>query len=119
MPMPHPPDLPPAQSCPGMPTEAQELVFNAPWEAKAFAIVNQLTTLEHCTWPEWTQYLAAVIAAIEQETPDSMAYYQQWVVACERLLADKGLLDAQEIEQKIHTLVAEQKVEHGHQQQNL
>jgi nitrile hydratase accessory protein len=114
MPMPHPPDPPRPQSGPGMPTEAQELVFNAPWEAKAFAIVNQLTTLEHCTWPEWTQYLSSAIAATEHAAPDAVPYYEQWVMACEQLLADKGLLDAQAIDQKMQELVAEKEAEHHH-----
>jgi nitrile hydratase accessory protein len=85
-----------------------------PWEAKAFAIVNQLAALEHCTWPEWTQYLSSEIAATETADPGSVTYYEQWVMACEKLLADKGLLDTQAIDQKIHELVAEQEAEHRH-----
>jgi nitrile hydratase accessory protein len=108
------PDASPEIPCPEVPHEDQEPVFNAPWEAKAFAIVNQLAALEHCTWPEWTQYLSSEIAATETADPGSVTYYEQWVMACEKLLADKGLLDTQAIDQKIHELVAEQEVEHRH-----
>lgn len=107
-------DPSPAMSCSEFSNEEQEQVFSAPWEAKAFAIVNQLATLEHCTWPEWTQYLSSEIAATEKVDPDSATYYEQWVMACEKLLADKGLLDTQAIDKKIHELVAEQEAEHHH-----
>lgn len=94
------PDLDSTTSRPVTLSQTAEPVFKAPWEATAFAIVNQLATLEHCTWPEWTEYLAAAIATTEQENPGAMTYYEQWVMACEKLLADKGLLDEQAIEQK-------------------
>ncbi|PSN13529.1 nitrile hydratase accessory protein [filamentous cyanobacterium CCT1] len=112
--MQHPQDPPPIPSGSGMSNTDQERVFNAPWEAKAFAIVNQLATLEHCTWSEWTQYLSSVIAATENAAADSVPYYEQWVMACEKLLADKGLLDTQAIDQKMHELVAEKEAEHRH-----
>lgn len=105
-------DSSPTTPCSGVPNEEHEPIFNAPWEAKAFAIVNQLATLEHCTWPEWTQYLSSEIAATETADLDSVTYYEQWIMACEKLLADKGLLDAQAIEKRIHELVAEQDAEH-------
>ncbi|NMF85038.1 nitrile hydratase accessory protein [Nodosilinea sp. P-1105] len=92
----------------------KEPVFKTPWEARAFAIVNQLATLEHCTWPEWTQYLSSEIKATEQVNHDTDTYYEQWVGACEKLLVDKGLLDIQAIHTKINELRAEQKLEHGH-----
>ncbi len=104
----------PATSCHGISNEDQDPGFNAPWEARAFAIVNQLASFEHCTWPEWTQYLSSEIAATEKEAPGSMPYYEQWVIACEKLLADKGLLDAQAIDKRIDELVAEQEAEHHH-----
>lgn len=100
--------------CPTALNQAQEPVFNTPWEATAFAIVNQLANLEHFTWPEWTQYLSSAIAATEKEAPGSTTYYEQWVMACEQLLADKGLLNAQAIDQKIDELVAAQATEHSH-----
>ena len=100
--------------CSGIPDNDQDPVFNAPWEARAFAIVNQLASLEHCTWAEWTQYLSSEIAATEKAAPGSLTYYEQWVMACEKLLADKGLLHAQAIYERIHELVAEQEAEHHH-----
>jgi nitrile hydratase accessory protein len=111
----HPPKAVPPIPGPGLPhDDAQEPVFQAPWEAKAFALVNQLATNDHCTWSEWTRYLADVIAATEADAPGSVAYYEQWVMACEQLLMDKGLLEPQAIAAKIAALQAEQATEHSH-----
>ncbi|WP_225886514.1 nitrile hydratase accessory protein [Leptolyngbya sp. PCC 6406] len=98
----------------GMRDQDQEPVFNAPWEAKAFAIVNHLAILEHYTWPEWTQYLSSAIAATEKAAPGAVTYYEHWVMACEKLLADKGLLDAQAIDERINQMMAEQERDHHH-----
>ena len=105
-------DFSPTTSCPGISDEDQGPIFTGPWEARAFAIVNQLATLEHCTWPEWTQYLLSQIATTEKEAPGSITYYEQWVMACEKLLADKGLMDTQAIDKRIDEIVAEQEIEH-------
>lgn len=89
-----------------------EPVFNAPWEAKAFAMVNQLAADKHYTWSEWTQYLVETIAATEEDTPGLITYYEQWVMACETLLRDKGLIDAHAINAKIDELLAQHETEH-------
>jgi len=91
----------------GLPTEADEPVFQAPWQAHAFAIVNQLAAAEHYSWAEWTDYLANEISATEQVSPESKSYYEQWVRACEKLLTAKGLLDPVTIDQKMADLLAE------------
>lgn len=97
-----------------MPGESDEPVFHAPWEAKAFAIVNQLAAKAYCSWPEWTDYLAAEITATEQDAPGSKAYYEQWIAACEKLLIEKGIIEAQAINKKIDDLIAEQEADHQH-----
>jgi len=62
-------------------------VFRAPWEAKAFAIVNQLASSTHqYSWPEWTAQLAEEISAAELDSTDSRPDYERWVSACEKLL---------------------------------
>lgn len=108
------PESAPIPPSPGVPNEDYDPVFNAPWEAKAFAIVNQLAALKHCTWSEWTQYLSSEITATEKRDPGSITYYTQWVIACEKLLADKGLLAAQDIDKKLDEIVAEQDAHHEH-----
>lgn len=99
---------------PGLPTEADEPVFQAPWQAHAFAIVNQLAAAEHYSWAEWTDFLANEVSAAEQTSPASKSYYEQWVRACEKLLTAKGLLDPASIDQKMAELLAEHEGEHRH-----
>jgi nitrile hydratase accessory protein len=91
-----------------------EPVFHSPWEAKAFAMVNHLAAKAHCSWSEWTDYLTAEITATEQDAPGSKAYYEQWMAACEKLLIEKGIIEAQAINQRVDDLIAEQESEHQH-----
>lgn len=110
----NPQSFSPSGSCPGIPLDDQDLIFSAPWEAKAFAIVNHLATNDHYTWPEWTQYLADEIASTEQRASSPFSYYEQWVMACEKMLADKGLLNLEDINLKIDEIIAEREADHHH-----
>jgi nitrile hydratase accessory protein len=89
-----------------------EPVFQAPWEAKAFAIVNQLAANQQYSWAEWTDYLAQEIAQGNSEASESLPYYVQWVQACEKLLIAKGLLAKQAIDQRVQELQADQHTDH-------
>lgn len=70
-------------------------VFNAPWEAQAFALAVALNERGIFTWPEWAGTLAEVIAEVrERGEPDhGDAYYRYWLSALERIVAGRGLLD--------------------------
>lgn len=89
-------------------------VFESPWEAKVFAIVNQLTSTHHYSWSEWTDQLAHEISAAERDAADNRSYYERWVSACEKLLIAKGLLDSQAIDEKVEVLLAERETDHTH-----
>lgn len=91
-----------------------EPAFQSPWEAKAFAMVNQLTSSEHWSWPEWTDAFAQEIAAAESDQTDTSTYYERWVSACEKLLVAKGMLDSNAINQRIEQLLMEQERDSGH-----
>jgi nitrile hydratase accessory protein len=100
------------------PLPENETIFQAPWQAKAFAIVNQLITTQHCNWAEWTNYLAAEIFRTEAENLEASSYeastyYEQWIRACEKLLIAKGLLEQAAIEQKIKAIQAELQADHS------
>lgn len=79
---------------PALPCDDEELVFNAPWEAQAFAMT--LTLHEHgvFTWPEWATFLnQAICDAQAAGDPDrGDTYYSHWLTALERIIAVKGLL---------------------------
>jgi nitrile hydratase accessory protein len=74
-------------------------VFRAPWEAQAFAITLRLHQAGHFTWSEWAERLAREIRdARDRGDPDlGSTYYEHWLAALERLVADKGLISAGEL----------------------
>ncbi|NER80139.1 MAG: nitrile hydratase accessory protein [Leptolyngbya sp. SIO1D8] len=111
---------PDSLSLSGLPEKDHEPAFQAPWEARAFAIVNQLATTQHYSWAEWTDQFVGEIAAAEAEPANASSYYERWVQACEKLLIAKGILDAQSIDQKIKALLIEQEQnEHQHRHASL
>lgn len=97
-----------------IPSDGQEPVFLAPWEAKAFAIVNQLASKDYCSWAEWTQYLVAEVTADELGSIERKSYYEQWVRACENLLIEKGIVNVDSIELRIIELTTQHELEHQH-----
>lgn len=94
-------NMPPADDgdiarLPGLPRDAEGPVFSEPWQAQAFAMTLRLHRGGHFTWKEWTQFLGAEItAARDRGEPDSGEnYYLYWLTALEKLVAAKGLLSS-------------------------
>jgi nitrile hydratase accessory protein len=73
---------------PGMPRTADGPVFNAPWEARAFAMVLALHERGLFTWPQWSQALARQIDIARQAGDADLGhdYYQYWLKALESLV---------------------------------
>lgn len=78
-----------------MPVDEDGPVFAAPWQAQAFAMAVELCGQGHFTWKEWAAALAAELkAAADRGEPDNGSlYYEHWLVALERLVTRKGLMD--------------------------
>ena len=74
---------------PALPRDQDGPVFNAPWEAQAFAMAVQLHATGHFTWSEWADRLAAEIRrARDRGDPDlGTTYYEHWLRALERIVA--------------------------------
>jgi len=79
--------------------DAEAPVFREPWEAHAFAIVLTLHQRGLFTWNEWAEALAAQIAAARRTGDADLGdtYYQHWLAALERLVADKGASNEAEL----------------------
>jgi nitrile hydratase accessory protein len=75
------------------PRDNGELVFDAPWQARAFAIA--LATVERTGLP-WDAFRLRLIDAIADE-PDR-PYYDCWVVALEALVVKEGLIARGELD---------------------
>lgn len=90
---------PPLHGLGRIPHDEDGPVFDAPWEAAAFALAVRLSQEGRFTWGEWAEALGAEIAAAQREGgPDrSGAYYEHWVRALERLCAEKGLADPAQV----------------------
>jgi len=89
----------PAPILPGQPCDDDGPVFAEPWQAQAFALTLQLHEAGYFTWSEWAQTLGAEIeAARVRGDPDlGDTYYQHWLAALERLVAEKGLVGSDEL----------------------
>ncbi len=89
-----------------LPRENGELVFQAPWEARAFGLAVALNEKDLYEWREFSSQLASEIAAAEQNN-DPSSYYARWVASLEELVIAQGLisreqLDARTAEYAIH-----------------
>ena len=87
---------------PALPRDDEGPVFNAPWEAQAFAITLSLHAVGVFTWREWADALATELAAAAAhgDPDDGSHYYEYWLAALEKLVAKKGVVPEQELERR-------------------
>ena len=76
--------------------ETTARIFEQPWQAEAFAATVALHRRGVFEWSEWVSVFSGVIAERLQLPGEdaNTAYYRQWLVALERLLADRRIVDA-------------------------
>lgn len=71
---------------PGILLDNDEPVFDAPWQAQAFAMVVSLHQKGLFTWSEWAQALSQEL----KDDDDASNYYHHWLRALEKLTVAKG-----------------------------
>jgi nitrile hydratase accessory protein len=88
-----------------------ELVFNAPWEGRAFGMVVSLYEAGAFEWSTFQAALIARIGAWERANsnagnrdPGAWSYYEQWLGALEDVLAADGTIDGHEVEHRAELL---------------
>ena len=79
----------------------EEPVFREPWEAQAFALTVALYERGAFSWPEWSAVLAEEIDRAGDED-NGEGYYQHWLRALERLVAERRLTDGETLERYRH-----------------
>ena len=88
-----------------LPRSNGELVFQAPWEGRAFGLAVALTDQGACDWEEFRAGLIAEIAGaphvpsasgIQEDVPS--AYYERWLAALEMLAVSEGLVSQEELD---------------------
>ena len=82
---------------PGIPRGPEGPLFREPWEAEAFAMAVALHERGLFAWSEWTAVLADEIKRAQAGgDPDTgETYYRHWLAALERIVAEKGVTDAE------------------------
>jgi hypothetical protein len=70
-----------------IPRSNGELVFDAPWESRAFGLTAAYLESSGQDWAAFRAHLIAAIADLPEATP----YYEAWVVALDHLLAADGV----------------------------
>lgn len=89
-----------------LPRQNGELLFAAPWEARAFGLAVALSERGVYAWGEFHRELAEQIAAGEQQG-ETEGYYERWLESLEHLALEKGLVQPEELAARIAQLAAE------------
>ncbi len=96
-----------------LPRKNGELVFEAPWEGRAFGMAVALNENGEYEWREFQSMLVAEIAVAEKSN-DSSTYYERWLASLEKLLLDKGMLEAKELEVRTTQYATGERDDHRH-----
>lgn len=81
-----------------LPRKNGELVFDEPWQGRAFGMAVALHESGVFGWEEFRQALIAHVAAAEARG-GPFVYYEIWLATFEELLAKKGLVTPDEVEE--------------------
>jgi nitrile hydratase accessory protein len=81
-----------------LPRRNGELVFDEPWQGRAFGMAVALHEQGLFEWEEFRQELIARIAAVEASGAP-FEYYEIWLATFERILTVKGVVDATDVEE--------------------
>jgi nitrile hydratase accessory protein len=96
-----------------VPRQNGELVFEAPWEGRAFGIAVALSDQGLYEWDEFRALLIDEIAQAEAGEISS-SYYERWLAALERVLLARGLLGTPELDERTTEYVAGERDDDDH-----
>ena len=96
-----------------LPRENGELVFESPWEARAFGLAVALNEKGAFEWKLFSQTLTEEIAIAEQ-AGESSTYYERWLRALHRVTTDQALLASQEVDDRAQKVRDHDDHEHHH-----
>ena len=90
-----------------------ELVFEEPWEGRAFGIAVALNNQRVYPWRDFREHLVSQISSDESQGIEGR-YYDQWLRAMEGLLLEQRLVSPDELEQRTVEYVTGQRGDHEH-----
>jgi nitrile hydratase accessory protein len=88
-----------------------ELVFEEPWESRAFGVAVALSDSDAFEWERFRQELIAEIGTWQG---DDWSYYERWLAALEHVLLADGVLEAAEIETRMGEIEEHDHHDHDH-----
>ena len=80
-----------------LPRKNGELVFEAPWEGRAFGLAVAMNEDGLYEWGHFREKLAAEIASAEGQGTES-DYYERWLASLEKLAIERGFVTAAELD---------------------
>lgn len=85
-----------------------ELVFEAPWQGRAFGIARSLAEQGLYSWDDFRDGLIAEILRSDADAPtgSQYAYYDRFLAALEAVLARRGMIAPDELRGRIAELAA-------------
>lgn len=99
-----------------IPRRSGDVAFDHAWEIRAFAIATAMHDDGAFEWPEFQGELIRSIQAWESDndTATGWSYYDRWMEALERLLQAKGMLDTDELDDRIAGVLSTPANTHHH-----
>jgi nitrile hydratase accessory protein len=82
-----------------LPRTNGELVFEAPWEGRAFGIAVGMNEDGLYEWGEFRDLLVVEIASAELAGVSS-SYYERWLTSLEKLVITKGFMTSEELDSR-------------------
>ncbi len=94
-----------------LPRSNGELVFEEPWEGRAFGVTVAMHQGDLYKWDEFSDRLITAIADVETSGRGS-SYYRQWLESMEALVVDKGLITKEELEIRAELFASDEYDDH-------
>ena len=88
-----------------LPRSNGELVFQAPWEGRAFGIAVAMNEDGLYGWREFRDKLVEEIAAAGEDATGS-TYYEQWLASLEKLAIQRGFVTLEEVDVRMEEYVS-------------
>jgi nitrile hydratase accessory protein len=82
-----------------LPRSNGELVFEAPWEGRAFGIAVTLNEQGLYPWRDFRDGLVHEIGSAEA-SGEAGSYYERWLATLEKLILERGIVTAEELAER-------------------
>ena len=94
-----------------------ELVFDAPWQSRAFGLAVALHEAGAVDYQDFQAHLISEIAGWEgahDRDDATWSYYERWLDALERIVVERGLASGSELEAEARAVAHRHAHDHDH-----